>query len=147
MKDQTIDDLIEQLKKDPDNTMLKKELEQVMQAKRNLFPLLGPQEQSNYIKEQRERIMAGIDDTDVKTSIAKEYNAFRSANPDADIITLLEKMKSIADKQEAIKQMDEDANALVDAVKEQMLAIAQAGQDKVTDAMKEKAADWIKKNG
>jgi hypothetical protein len=56
-------------------------------------------------------------------------------------------MKSIADKQEAIKQADDDANTLVDAIKEQMTAIVQAGQDEATDVMKEKAADWIKENG
>lgn len=147
MKDQTIDDLTEQLKNDPDNVQLKSDLAKAMETKKNLFTYLSPEEQSSYVKEQREKIMEDIDDEDVSSLIAKEYTAFKQANPDADIFTLMEKMKSIADKQEAIKQIDEDANVLVDAVKEQMMGLAQAGQDELTDAMKEKAADWIKENG
>lgn len=147
MKDQTIDDLTEQLKNDPDNPQLKAELTKAMETKKNLFTYLSPEEQSTYVKEQREKIMEDIDDEDVSSLVAKEYTAFKQANPDADIFTLMEKMKSIADKQEAIKQIDEDANTLVDAVKEQMMELAQAGQDELTDAMKEKAADWIKENG
>ncbi len=146
MKDQIIDDLTEQVKNDPDNADLKAKLAKALEAKKNLFVYLSPEEQTTYIKEQREKIMEDIDDEDVSSLIAKEYNDFKKANPNADVLTLLEKMKSIADKQEAIKQIDEDANMLVDAVKEQMMELAQAGQDELTDAMKEKAADWIKEN-
>lgn len=146
MKDQTIDDLTEQIKNDPDNAELKAKLAKALEAKKNLFTYLSPEEQTAYVKEQREKIMEDIEDPDVSSLVSKEYTAFKQANPDADILTLLEKMKSIADKQEAIKQIDEDANMLVDAVKEQMIELAQAGQDELTDAMKEKAADWIKEN-
>lgn len=146
MKDQTIDNLTEQLKNDPDNAELKAQLSKAMEGKKSLFTYLSPEEQTTYIKEQREKIMGDIDDEDVSSLVAQEYNAFKKANPNADVITLLDQMKAIADKQEAIKKIDEDANALVDAVKAQMMAIAQAGQDEMTDAMKEKAADWIKEN-
>lgn len=147
MKDQIIDDLTEQLKNDPDNAELKQQMEKALATKKSLFSYLSPEEQSTYIKDQREKIMGDIDDPDVNSLVAKEYNDFKKANPDADVITLLDKMKTIADKQEAIKQIDEDANTLVDAVKQQMMELAQAGQDEATDAMKEKAADWIKENG
>ncbi|EKD25169.1 MAG: hypothetical protein ACD_80C00111G0006 [uncultured bacterium (gcode 4)] len=147
MKDQTIESLIEQSKNDPDNADLKAQIQKEMEAKKAMFPYLTPEEKNIYIKEQRLKIMEGIDDTDVSSLISKEYTAFRAANPTADVITLLDKMKSIADKQEAIKQIDDDANALVDAVKAQMTSVAQAGQDAATDIMKEKAADWIKENG
>lgn len=146
MKDQTIDDLTEQIKNDPDNAELKKQLAKTMEAKKALFPFLSSTEQSAYIKEQREKIMDNIDDADVNSLVAKEYNAYKKANPDVDVIALLDKMKDIADKQEAIKKIDEDANTLVDAVKEQMMELAQAWQDAATDAIKEKAADWIKEN-
>lgn len=147
MKDQTIDNLTEQLKNDSENAELKAELAKAMEAKKNLFTYLSPEEQSAYVKEQREKIMEDIEDEDVSSLVAQEYNSFKKANPDADILTLLEKMKSIADKQEAIKQIDEDANMLVDAVKDKMMELAQAGQDELTDAVKEKAADRIKENG
>lgn len=146
MKDQTIDDLTDQIKNDPDNAELKAKLQKAMESKKALFPFLSATEKSTYIKEQREKIMEDVDDADVQNSIAKEYNKFRTANPNADIITMLDKMKSIADKQKMMKQADEDANALVDAVKEQMTDLAQQWQDAVTDAMKEKASDWIKEN-
>ena len=147
MKDQTIDSLTEQSKNDPDNAELKAQIQKAMEAKKALFPYLTPAEKSEYIKEQRLKIMDGIDDADVNSSVAKEYAAFRTANPTADVITLLDKMKTIADKQEAIKQADDDANTLVDAIKGQMTSVAQAWQDAATDVMKEKAADWIKENG
>jgi len=146
MKDQTIDDLTQQLKDDPDNAELKAKLQKEMESKKALFPFLSAAEQSNYIKENREKIMEDVDDADVQNSIAKEYNQFKRNNPDADIITMLDKMKDIADKQRMMKQADEDANALVDAVKEQMTDLAQQWQDALTDAMKEKATDWIKEN-
>lgn len=146
MRDQTIDSLTQQIKDDPDNAELKAKLQKEMDSKKALFPFLSATEKSTYIKEQREKIMEDVDDADVQNSIAKEYNKFRTANPNADIITMLDKMKSIADKQKMMKQADEDANALVDAVKEQMTDLAQQWQDAATDAMKEKAADWIKEN-
>jgi uncharacterized protein YueI len=147
MKDQAIDDLTEQAKNDPDNAELKAQLQKLMNAKKDLFKYLSPAEQSTYTKAYREKVMEDIEDEDVKTSIAKEYNDYKKSNPNADIITMMDKMKSIADKQEAMKQADEDANALIDAVKDQMTDLAQQGQDAMTDAMKEKAADWIKENG
>ena len=147
MKDQAIDDLTEQSKNDPDNAELKAQLQKLMNAKKNLFTYLSESEKSTYIKDQREKIMDGIDDTDVQSEISKEYTDYRKNNPNADVIALLDKMKDIADKQKAMKQADEDANALVDAVKDQMTDLAQQGQDAMTDAMKEKAADWIKENG
>lgn len=147
MKDQAIDDLTEQSKNDPDNAELKAKLQKLMDAKKNLFTYLSESEKSTYIKDQREKIMDGIDDTDVQSEISKEYTDYRKNNPNADVIALLDKMKDIADKQKAMKQADEDANALVDAVKDQMTELAQQGQDAMTDAMKEKAADWIKENG
>lgn len=146
MRDQTIDSLTEQIKNDPDNADLKTKLQKEMESKKNLFPFLSTTEQSTYIKDQREKVMDGIDDTDVQSLVAKEYTNFKKANPTADVITLLDKMKDIADKQKLMKQIDEDANTLVDAVKGQMADIAQQWQDAVTDAMKEKAADWIKEN-
>lgn len=147
MKDQMIDDLTEQSKNDPDNAELKAKLEKLLSAKKELFTYLSPEEQSTYVKSYREKVMEDIEDEDVKSLVAKEYNDYKTKNPDADIITMMEKMKAIADKQEAIKKIDEDANELVDTVKEQMVELAQQGQDAMTDAMKEKASEWIQKNG
>jgi len=146
MRDQTIDSLTQQIKDDPDNAELKAKLQKEMESKKALFPFLSATEKSTYIKEQREKIMEDVDDADVQNSIAKEYNKFKATNPNADVITMLDKMKFIADKQKIIKQADDDANTLVDAVKDQMTDLAQQWQDAVTDAIKEKAADWIKEN-
>lgn len=146
MKDQIIDDLTQQIKDDPENEELKAQLQKEMDAKKKLFPFLSSEEQSNYIKEHREKIMEDVDDSDVQSSIAKEFNQFKKDNPDTDVITMLDKMKDIADKQKLMKRIDEDANALVDTVKEQMTDLAQQWQDAITDAMKEKASERIKEN-
>ncbi|MEI8252996.1 MAG: hypothetical protein WCG25_04545 [bacterium] len=125
MRDQTIDSLTQQIKDDPDNAELKAKLQKEMESKKALFPFLSATEKSTYIKEQREKIMEDVDDADVQNSIAKEYNKFKATNPNADVITMLDKMKFIADKQKIIKQADDDANTLVDAVKDQMTDLAQ----------------------
>lgn len=147
MKDQMIDDLTEKLRDDPENEELKAQLQKAMDAKKKLFPLLTEEEQTNYIKEYRETVMENIDDDDVKSLVSKEYIAYKNANPDANIMDLMDKMKAIADKQNLIKRIDEDANVLVDAVKEQMLSLAQQWEDALTDAAKEQTVEWIKKNG
>lgn len=146
MKDQIIDDLTQQIKDDPENEELKAQLKKEMESKKKLFPFLSSEEQSNYIKENREKIMEDVDDTDVQSAIAKEYNEYKKNNPDADVITMLDKMKDIADKQKMMKQADEDANALIDTLKDQMMDIAQQWEDAITDAIKDKATDWIKEN-
>ena len=147
MKDQRIDDITESLKDDPDNIELKDELEKLIQSKKNLFPYLSSDEQSEYIKEYRENLMDNIDDDSVKSAIAKEYTAYKNNNPDIDVVSLLDQMKSIADKQKLIKSIDEDANYLVDTVKNQMMDIAQQWQDSLTDLAKDKATQWLKENG
>lgn len=125
MKDQSIDDLTEQMKNDPENAELKAKLQKAMDSKKKVFTSLSEAEKSAYIKEQREKIMEGIDDEDVQSAIAKEYNDYKKTNPNADVITMLDTMKDIANKQKYMKQADEDANTLVDAVKQQMMDIAQ----------------------
>jgi len=125
MKDQIIENLTEQLKNDPENKQLKEQLQKEMQSKKNLFPYLSSQEQSNYIREYRENLMDNIDNDDVKSSIAKEYNSFRSNNPDTDIISLLDEMKAISDRQKLLKNIDQEANFLVDTVKNQMMDLSQ----------------------
>lgn len=147
MKDQNIDDLTEQIKNDPENEELKTQLQKVLNSKKNLFPFLSTDEQSSYVKEHREKIMDNIDDEDVKSLVAKEYNEYKKSNPDADIISMMDKMKDIADKQNMMKQADEDANMLIDVLKDQMTDLAQQWQDAITDAIKDKATDWIKENG
>jgi arsenate reductase-like glutaredoxin family protein len=89
----------------------------VLESKKKLFPYLSSEEQSEYVKSYRENLMDDISDDDVKLAIAKEYNAYKKDNPDVDVISLLDKMKKITDKQQLIKRIDEDANYLVDAVK------------------------------
>ncbi|OQB42407.1 MAG: hypothetical protein BWY04_00287 [candidate division CPR1 bacterium ADurb.Bin160] len=117
MKDQQIDDITQRLKDNPDDAELQAELEKVLESKKKLFPYLSSEEQSEYVKSYRENLMDDISDDDVKLAIAKEYNAYKKDNPDVDVISLLDKMKKITDKQQLIKRIDEDANYLVDAVK------------------------------
>ncbi len=147
MKDQIIDDLTERIKNDPENAELKQELEKAMNSKKELFNYLPSEDQSQYVKEFRENLMEDIYDEEVKLAIAREYNEYKRNNPDENILNQLDKMETIAKKQQTLKNLDEDANMLVDTIKDQMMDFAQQGQDAVTDMMKEKASDWIKENG
>ena len=147
LKDQQIDDITQRLKDNPDDAELQAELEKVLESKKKLFPYLSSEEQSEYVKSYRENLMDDISDDDVKLAIAKEYNAYKKDNPDVDVISLLDKMKKITDKQQLIKRIDEDANYLVDAVKWQMMDIAEQWKDMAVDFVKDKAVDWLKTNG
>jgi hypothetical protein len=61
--------------------------------------------------------MSDIDDEDVKSAIAKEYIANRSSTNETDINKLLTSLKDITERQKMIKQIDDDANSVMDEVK------------------------------
>ncbi|MDD2907252.1 MAG: hypothetical protein PHH98_01295 [Candidatus Gracilibacteria bacterium] len=144
-KDEKIDDLVNQLKSDPGNKELKKQLDDLKKQKENTYNMMSESQKSAYFSEKREAIMSGIEDEDVKSAISKEYVAYR--NNETNINNLLDKLEDITKKQELIKSADEKANQLVDQVKEQLEGLVQDKQDEIIGEMGNKAKERIEENG
>ncbi len=136
--------LIEQLKKDSSNTQLKKELEKLKTEKQAKYEAMTDSDRTAYFQEKRKEIMGDIEDEDVASSISKEYTKYREW--EKNINNLLDRLEEITTKQKMIKQIDEDANTLVDQVKEQLDWIVKEKQDQIIGEMGESAKAWIEKN-
>lgn len=143
-RDQKIADLIEKLKSDYNNKDLKKELEALKAAKKANYDLLPDGEKTQYFQKVREWIMWDVDDEDVKSAISKEFIGYRSW--ETDINKLTEKLEQITEKQKSLKQLDEDANLLVDQVKEQLEWIVNDKQDEIIDEIWSNAKERLEKN-
>lgn len=143
--DTKIDDLIESLKKNPDDTALQAELAKLKADKQSKYELMSDSERTAYFGEKRKEIMADVDDEDVASAISKEYISYRGT--EWDINKLLDKLEEVTTKQKMIKQVDEDANYLTDQIKEQLEGIVGDKQDEIIWEMGESAKEWIEKNG
>lgn len=144
-KDTNIDDVIAQLKSDPNNPELKKQLDDLKTQKQAMFEMMWGTQQGQYLQKKREEIMEGIEDEDVKSAIAKEFTPYRQN--ETNINNMLDKLQEVTEKQKRIKSADEKANELVDKLKEQLDGIVQEKQDEIVGAMWDKAVEWIQENG
>jgi hypothetical protein len=143
--DSKMSDIIEQLKKDPNDTDLKKELAKLKADKQTKYEMMSDSQRAAYFSEKRKEIMGDIEDEDVASAISKEYTKYRSS--ESNINNLLDKLGEITTKQKMIKQIDEEANELTDNIKEQLEWIVGDKQDAIVEAMGENAKEWIEKNG
>nr|HPO05949.1 hypothetical protein [Candidatus Gracilibacteria bacterium] len=146
-QDEEIERIREELKNDKDNADLKKQLEKLKAEKEERYAQMPESEKGEYFKEKREEIMGDIEDSDVQSEISKAYVSFRAKNPDLSMDQLLDRMKEIKNEQLAIKRADEEANQLMDTIKDQLNSFAEEKQNEVLDSVKEKGMDWINKNG
>ncbi len=144
-EDTKIDDVIEGLKKNPDDADLKKELKKLKDDKQARYSMMSDAQRASYFSEKREEIMSDIEDDDVKSTISKEYTKYR-AN-EGNINNLLDKLGEITTKQKMIKQIDEDANTLTDQIKGQLDGLVGDKKDAIIWEMWESAKAWIEKNG
>jgi len=144
MKDYEIETLEQYLKDNPNDAESKARLEKLLASKAATFAQLSADEQTNYVKEKREEIMANVDDEDVKSAIAKEITAFRQANPNATINDLVTEMEKSTKKQLTMKELDEKANTVIDTLKQQMM---DAAQGEIEGKLTEMGTDRLKENG
>lgn len=105
---------------------------------------------SNYFKERREAVMKDVEDEDVRQSIAKEFNQLKAKDPNASFTKLMNGLDETTERQKLIKELDENANQLVDGVKGQLSNYVngkwESAQEAASDAAKEKASEWIDRN-
>lgn len=153
-------DMAEQIEKaksalgrDPDDPELKKELATLEAQRKDLHEFASTDVKNQYIKGAREELMADIDDEDVKSLIAKQFVDFRGKNPNANLDELIEKMGEIKDRQETIKNLDEQVNEVFDEIKGDVTDFVTENADEATGAsefaekMQEKGVEWFKENG
>lgn len=140
-----MDDVIDILKKNPDDTEAKKQLEDMKALKQTTYEMMNGTERGNYIKGKREEIMADVEDEDVKSAIAKEFTTYRQS--ETNINKMLDKLEEVTEKQKRVKSIDEKANTLVDQMKEQLDGLVKDKQDEIVGAMGDKAQDRIKEHG
>lgn len=143
-RDKQIDDLLEKLKSDYNNKELKKELEALKASKKANYDLLPEWEKTQYFQKVREGIMWDVEDEDVKSAISKEFIGYRSW--ESDINKLTDKLEQITEKQKSLKKLDEEANVLVDQVKEQLEWIVNDKQDEIIGELWSNAKEWLEKN-
>ena len=143
-KDSKIDDLIEKIKSDPDNSDLKKQLAEAKKQQQLIYEMMPEAQRWTYFKEKREAIMAWVEDEDVKSAISKEFTAYKSW--EVNVLKQLDKLQEITKKQELIKSADEKANQLMDQMKEQLEWIVNDKQDEIVWEMWDKAKERLEKN-
>ncbi len=118
-------------------------------AKKDLdsrYALMDYGARTEYLKTRREEMMSDIDDEDVRQAVAKDFNAFKQKNPDAKFTDLVGGLKDVTDRQKLFKELDENANKLVDDVKGQLQDYVDGKWEEAQEAATEKAGEWIDKN-
>ncbi len=143
--DEKIDNLIEELKNNPKDKDLQKELQKLQNLKQTTYEMMSDSDKTNYFKEKRESVMADIDDDDVKSAISKEFTAYRQW--ETNINKMLEKLEEVTEKQKTLKRLDEEANQLTDTIKEQLEWLVNNKQDEIIEKMWDNAKKWIEENG
>lgn len=143
-----INDEVEQAKSaagaDPDDKDAKEKLKKLLAQQAGLFEFAPDSVKNEFFKTSREEIMKDIDDADVKSQISKDFTDWRSKNPGKTMNDQLKKMEEIKDQQELSKSLDEQANALMDQVKQGATDFA---TDKVTDALTDKGKEFLEEQG
>lgn len=65
-------------------------------------------------------MMSDVEDEDVRQAIARDFNAMKQKNPNAEFTDLMSGIKDATDRQKLFKELDEHANTLVDGAKSQL---------------------------
>ncbi|OGL74451.1 hypothetical protein A3C96_03315 [Candidatus Uhrbacteria bacterium RIFCSPHIGHO2_02_FULL_60_10] len=102
----------------PDDKDAQEKLKKLLAQQAGLFEFAPEATKGEFMKSSREKITEDIEDEDVKSEIARQFVDFRSKNPGLSLNDQLKKMEEIKDQQETSKRLDEEANALMDQIKD-----------------------------
>ncbi|HLC46874.1 MAG TPA: hypothetical protein VJI75_03980 [Candidatus Nanoarchaeia archaeon] len=149
-----ISDLQSDVGSDPDDAEATKKLKELEDKRKAMLDVMPAGTKADYFKNNREEIMGDVEDDDVRSEIVKEFTDYRKQNPTKDVDQLLDKLKEIKEQKDFVKNLDAQANSLVDQLKENAGAAAEALTEEQTeaieekvDALKEKSWEWFKDNG
>jgi len=111
------------------------------------FDKLPESEKSAYYTKKKDEILQFIYDEDLKQQIAHSYSEFRSKHQD-DVLAQLEWLKKITETEKTAKELDVNANTLVDTVKNTLVDMVNNEKDAILDEAKEKLLEEAyKKSG
>ncbi|HLC84471.1 MAG TPA: hypothetical protein VJH22_01630 [Candidatus Nanoarchaeia archaeon] len=144
----SIDDEIEGLKSDvgsdPENKELREKLKALQDKKKDYTDLMPDAERSAYNKGKISEVMDEVEDEDVAAEIRKDFIRFKAKNPEQDIDTYVAKLKEIKEQKEFVKNLDEQANELVDGLKEKVGEYADEQKEELINGVTEKGWGWMK---
>lgn len=140
---------------DPDDKDAQEKLKKLLAKQSSLFEVAPDAVKGQFFKDSREEIMKEVEDDDVKSLIAKEFTDFRNKNPGLSLNEQLKKMTEIKDQQMIAKNLDDEANTLMDQIKESASAFATDTIDDVygediegyKKAMAEKGRKYLEEHG
>lgn len=104
--------------RDSDDADAQKRLKDLLAKQAGFFEFAPESVKNQFFKESREEIMGEVHDEDVKSEIARQFVDFRSSHPGLSLNDQLAKMEEIRDRQETAKRLDEQANQIMDDLKE-----------------------------
>lgn len=152
-----INDELEEAKsaagKNPDDAEAQKKYKELLAKEKTFFEFASDGAQKEYFKQEREAIMEDVEDEDVKSEIAKLFIEARKENPNMTVNEQLKKMEEIKDRQETVKNLDEQVNEVFDEMKDSISDFVSENVDEATGAsefaekMQEKGVEWFKENG
>lgn len=147
----TLDEELSELDKDIEYSVWYTEKEDLIKKKKELeaklretFNKLPEKEKSDYYQKKKDEILAEVKDDDVKQQIAHSFNKFKWQNQD-DILKQIEWLKKITETEMTAKQLDENANILVDKVKSTLVDMVNEKKDTVLDDLQQKALEEVYK--
>ncbi len=113
-KDGEFQSLREAFQNDPGDKEAQAKFEAAKKDLNARYELMNPTDKSGYFKTRREEMMSDIDDEDVRQAVARDFNAMKQKNPDAQFTDLVGGLKDATDRQKLFKELDKNANTLVD---------------------------------
>ncbi|HDP73871.1 MAG TPA: hypothetical protein ENN46_02845 [Candidatus Woesearchaeota archaeon] len=128
-----IDRMEEAVRNNPRDRDLRDELKKLKEQKDTVYNNAPGIVQRDYFRQQREEILSSIYDEDVRRAIARDYIKYRNDVGEESITQLLEGLSEIKETQDTIKRIDEQANALIDKLKEGAIDYAKDGAGVVAE--------------
>ena len=146
-----LDDELSETKKaledDPTNAELKQKLKALQTEQAEKMEFMSSSNRQDYTRSKVNDIIGDVDDEDVKSSIVKDYLKIKGANPNMNFDQLMGQLQKVKQEKEFIKQLDDEANTLVDLIKNSASDYADEKKQELIDAATEKGWDYIKNKG
>ncbi|MDQ1343522.1 MAG: hypothetical protein QG650_241 [Patescibacteria group bacterium] len=145
-RDAEFEKLRESLSDDPQDKELRAKYEAAKKDLNSRYEMMDPAAKSGYFKARREETMKDVEDEDVRQSIAKDFNQYKAKNPNASFTDMVNSLDETTDRQKLLKDIDENANRLVDDMKGKLSDYVDGKMEDAQGAAADKAGEWIDKN-
>jgi hypothetical protein len=142
-----INELEKELKYEWRDTEKKRELERLKKQQDLMYENSPPEVQRDYFRSQREKLFEDIDDAELKSMIAQDFTKFRGQNSEATVTELFDKMAEIKEEKQTIQRLDQEANKLIDDLKNNVIDYGSGKAKEAVDEVAGAAWEWSFKRG